>query len=94
MKKIIATGLVSAVLTGSVMAQSIPVYLDDSKPTEERVEDALSRMSLEEKVAITHAQSKFCSPGVARLGIPEVWMTDGPHGIRPEVLWDEWDQAG
>ena len=21
-------------------------------------------------------------------------MTDGPHGIRPEVLWDEWDQAG
>jgi len=31
---------------------------------------------------------------VARLGIPEFWMTDGPHGIRPEVLWDEWDQAG
>lgn len=21
-------------------------------------------------------------------------MTDGPHGIRPEVLWDEWNQAG
>ena len=31
---------------------------------------------------------------MARLGIPEFWMTDGPHGIRPEVLWDEWDQAG
>ena len=43
---------------------------------------------------MTHAQSKFCSPGVARLGIPEFWMTDGPHGIRPEVLWDEWEQAG
>ena len=51
-------------------------------------------MTLEEKIAVTHAQSKFCSPGVARLGIPEFWMTDGPHGIRPEVLWDEWDQAG
>ena len=23
-----------------------------------------------------------------------MWCTDGPHGIRPEVLWDEWDQAG
>ncbi len=76
-----------------VFAQT-PVYLDDSKPIEERVEDALSRMTVEEKVSMTHAQSKFSSPGVARLGIPEFWMTDGPHGIRPEVLWDEWDQAG
>jgi beta-glucosidase len=70
------------------------VYLDDTKPVEERVEDALSRMTIEEKIAINHAQSKFSSPGVARLGIPELWMTDGPHGIRAEVLWDEWDQAG
>lgn len=53
-----------------------------------------SRMTLEEKVGLLHAQSKFCSRGVQRLGIPELWTTDGPHGIRPEVLWDEWEQAG
>lgn len=75
------------------VAQDLPVYLNSSKTIEEKVEDALSRMTLKEKVAMLHAQSKFSSSGVPRLGIPEVWMTDGPHGIRPEVLWDEWNQA-
>lgn len=73
---------------------SAPVYLDPNAPMEQRVEDALSRMTLQEKIAIIHAQSKFSSPGVARLGIPGLWCTDGPHGIRAEVKWDEWDQAG
>jgi beta-glucosidase len=74
--------------------QAKPIYLDDSKPIEERVENALSKMTLDEKIAMIHAQSKFSSPGVPRLGIPEFWTTDGPHGVRPEVKWDEWDQAG
>ena len=59
-----------------------------------RVEEYLSQMTLEEKVGILHAQSKFSSAGVPRLGIPELWTTDGPHGIRAEVKWDEWNQAG
>lgn len=94
MKKIITASMLSLLLGGTVQAQSLPVYLDDSKPIEDRIEDALSRITVEEKVALIHAQSKFSSPGVARLGIPEFWMMDGPHGIRPEVLWDEWNQAG
>ena len=75
-------------------AQSVPVYLDETKPIEERVEDALKRMTLDEKIAVIHAQSKFSSPGVKRLGIPEFWTDDGPHGVRPDVLWDKWEQAG
>ena len=75
-------------------AQNVPTYLDGSKSVEQRVQDALSRMTVAEKIAIIHAQSKFSAPGVPRLGIPGIWCTDGPHGIRPDVLWDEWDQAG
>jgi beta-glucosidase len=68
-------------------------YMDENHPLEERVKNALSLMTLEEKVALCHAQSKFSSKGVARLGIPEVWMSDGPHGVREEILWDSWSEA-
>ena len=92
MKKILWSLALAVALPLS--AQQKPVYLDETKPIEERVEDALSRLTLKEKVTLVHAQSKFSSAGVPRLGIPDFWMTDGPHGIRPEVLWDEWEQAG
>ena len=71
-----------------------PLYLDETKPVEQRIDDALSRMTLDEKIAVIHAQSKFSSPGVKRLGFPDLWTDDGPHGVRPDVLWDEWVQAG
>lgn len=75
-------------------AQPIPVYLDDTQPIEARVQDALARMTLEEKVRLCTAQSKFSSHGVPRLGIPEIWMSDGPHGVREEISWDSWNAAG
>lgn len=93
----IATALglaVGTVLPSSAQEKPGKAYLDPKAPIEQRVEDALRQMTLREKIGIIHAQSKFSSPGVARLGIPELWCTDGPHGIRPDVLWDEWEQAG
>src|SRR5574344_984534 len=92
-KKLFITGIMLAGSLLGLTAQSLPVYLDGSKPIEERVADALSRMTLSEKIAVIHAQSKFSSPGVKRLGIPEFRCDDGPHGVRAEVLWDAWTQA-
>src|SRR5574344_441996 len=94
MKKVLIIGsLLMSQMMGTA-AQSLPTYLDESKPVEARIEDALSRMTLAEKIAVLHAQSKFSSAGVKRLGFPDFWADDGPHGVRPDVLWDEWEQAG
>ncbi|MDE6125954.1 MAG: glycoside hydrolase family 3 protein, partial [Muribaculaceae bacterium] len=91
-KTLIALTIATAAPT-AVDAAPLP-YLDDSLPIEERVEDALGRMTLDEKIAMIHAQSKFSTPGCPRLGIPEIWMSDGPHGVRVEFDWDEWKWAG
>lgn len=87
---LVAFGFISL----SVMAQTLHTFPKGwDSDIEDKVERVLKQLTLEEKVALCHAQSKFSSAGVPRLGIPENWMTDGPHGIRPEVLWDEWNQA-
>ena len=91
--------MMSAIVAGlaslsPLQAQNLPVYLDEKKPVEQRIDDVLSRMTLDEKIAVIHAQSKFSSPGVKRLGFPDLWTDDGPHGVRPDVRWDEWEQAG
>lgn len=94
MKRIILSCIAFVASFAAMQAQQVPVYLDYTKSLEQRVEDALSRMTLQEKIRVIHAQSKFSSAGVPRLGFPDFWTDDGPHGVRPDVLWDEWDQAG
>ena len=94
MRFIILIILQAVAITATFAQASLPIYLDDSKPMEQRIEDALSRMTLDEKIRVIHAQSKFSAAGVPRLGLPDLWCDDGPHGIRPEVLWDSWRVAG
>ena len=98
MKQLILSCFLSAVAFATSQAQQttnrLPIYLDQTKSEEQRIDDAISRMTLAEKIRIIHAQSKFSSAGVPRLGFPDFWTDDGPHGVRPDVLWDEWDQAG
>jgi beta-glucosidase len=91
--KILFIIMLGTALTVSAQ-KKLPVYLDVTKPIEERIENALSLMTTEEKVALCHAQSKFSSKGVARLGISEVWSADGSHGVSDEKIWDEWGGAG
>lgn len=57
---------------------------------ENKIEELLNKMTLEEKVSLCHANSKFYAGGIERLGIEELSMIDGPHGVRSEVKRDEW----
>lgn len=94
MKKTILISLILSVTSFSAQAQqNKPIYLDPTAPIEQRVQDALSRMTTHEKVMILHAQSKFSSAGVPRLGIRQLNHSDGPHGVRAEVDWNSWGTA-
>lgn len=62
--------------------------------TEQRIENILSEMTIEEKVAMCRANSKFFSNGVERLRINELQMSDGPHGVREEYERYRWVPLG
>lgn len=82
------------ILSSTIMnAQKAINEVEDIK-LNQKIDSIITLLTLEEKVAMCHAQSKFSTPGVDRLGIPELWMSDGPHGVRGEINWDNWGYAG
>ena len=67
-----------------------PLYLDPSRPAAERVDDLVSRMTLEEKVSqmVHHARA------IERLGVPEYdWWNEALHGVARAGLATVFPQA-
>ncbi len=63
--------------SGSTASARSP-YLDPDLPLEQRVNDLVSRMTLEEKVS----QMQDVAPAIPRLGIPAYnWWNEGLHGV-------------
>src|SRR5947209_14824505 len=66
------------VLAAVVFAQQTPTYKNPSAPTDARVHDLVSRMTLEEKVS----QLMNASPAIERLDVPAYnWWNECLHGV-------------
>ena len=75
--------LISVFIINASAAEEKPTYLDSKAPIEDRIEDLLSRMTLEEKIKqLGGDETGFSTPDNERLGIPGFKMADGPHGVR------------
>jgi len=92
-RTVLSAGLLTA-SAFSLVAQGKPAYQDAGLPVEKRIDDLISRLTLDEKINMVRANGKFRSGGVERLGVPHLWTADGPQGVREEGMLHTWESAG
>ncbi len=68
-------------IAATITAQDNISYLNKLLPVEKRVDDLLSKLTLDEKIDLLGGTG-FATKEIERLGIPELRMTDGPVGVR------------
>lgn len=60
------------------------------KEREKYIMSLVNQMTLDEKIGMIHGAGLFRTAGVQRLGIPELHMSDGPMGVRQELVDNDW----
>lgn len=54
--------------------------------SEKHYEKILSKLTLDEKLLLLSGKTFWLTNEIDRVGIPSVWMSDGPHGLRKEKV--------
>lgn len=63
-------------------------YRDAKLPIEDRINDLMSRLTMEEKAELLHGVSSFTYGKMPRIGLVEFVLTDGPQGVRRDSCPD------
>lgn len=61
---------------------------------DQKINEIIQQMTLEEKVEMLHSKTNMSSEGVPRLGIQDIKYADGPFGIREEGIPTGFTPAG
>ena len=92
---IVALVCAGALLCGckgdSTLSRDVKTYEDPLMQNEKRISEIISKMTLEEKVAMLHGKHMFTSEGVPAQGIADMVYADGPFGIREEMEPHSWN---
>lgn len=57
------------------------------------IQSILEQMTLEEKAALCTGASAWTTTPIERLGVPEMIISDGPHGVRREANIHAWGEG-
>lgn len=83
-KRILKTAVLLLLISAAKAGKKPAPATGSNAAIEQKINALVSKMTLKEKVGMIHGNSSFTSAGVPRLGIPELVMSDGPHGVRNE----------